>query len=155
MIDRSYYVETSVWGMVPKGQPPDMRRATIRFLRQMPRRQCFVSRVVLNEINVCSPSIRKVIHRYYAAVQPRLLELTEPIKELASFYISTGILPAKKTDDALHVAFATVEELDVLVSWNHRHMVNARKTDQYRGANLAKGYWKTPHILTPLEVLNE
>jgi hypothetical protein len=88
-------------------------------------------------------------------VRPTLLEVTPNAVELAQFYIDSGILPPKKRDDALHVAIATIEEMDVLVSWNHRHIANVRKTEQYRGANLLRGYALTPLILTPLEVLYE
>ena len=83
-----------------------------------------------------------------------MLGVTTECDELAEFYIDCSITPAKKLEDALHVAVATVHEIDVLVSWNHRHLANARKTDQYRGANLIRGYWKSPLILTPLEVLH-
>jgi hypothetical protein len=155
VIERSYYVETSVWGMIPKGQPREMRRATLRFLRQVPREWCFVSEAVLEEINACQEPVRTSILRMYSDIEPAYLHLTDEVRELAEFYIGSGILPAKKKQDALHVAIATVKELDALVSWNHRHMVNLRKTEQYREANLVRGYWKTPQILTPLEVLHE
>ena len=48
----------------------------------------------------------------------------------------------------------TFHKVDVLVSWNHRHLANVRKAEQYRGANLFRGYPNTPLILTPLEVLH-
>ena len=102
-----------------------------------------------------SEPARSSILRMYRDVRPSYLELTKEIQDLAQFYIDTAILPAKKAYDALHVAIATVKELDVLVSWNHRHMVNVRKTEQYTGANLARGYWKTPLILTPLEAFDD
>ena len=86
---------------------------------------------------------------------PVVLEPTPECRELAQVYIDTGILSEKKLEDATHVAICTVYELDVLVSWNHRHMANVRKTEQYRGANLIRGYWKPLLILTPLEVIHE
>ena len=155
MIQRSYYVETSVWGMIPKGQPREMRRATLSFLRQVPRACCFVSKLVVEEIEACNEPIRASILRMYRDVAPTRLEVTDGMRELAQFYVDSAILPAKKAYDALHVAIVTVKELDVLVSWNHRHMVNAKKTEQYRRANLARGYLKTPLILTPREVIHE
>ena len=73
---------------------------------------------------------------------------------MAQRYTEAGIIPAKKQEDALHVALATVYHMDVLVSWNHRHIANIRKTELYRAANLLHGYSQTPLILTPLEVLH-
>jgi hypothetical protein len=80
--------------------------------------------------------------------------VTEECTRLAFRYIDAGIVPAKKREDALHVAIATVYNMDVLVSWNHKHMANLRKTEQYQGVNLMNGYPATPAILTPYEVLH-
>src|SRR5262249_8969653 len=76
-------------------------------------------------------------------------------EELAQFYIDSGILPSKKIADALHFPIATIHQMTVLVSWNHRHMANIRKAEQYQAANLIRGYRKTPLILTPFEVMHE
>jgi hypothetical protein len=140
--------------MIPKGQPREMRRATLQFLRRPQDVNYFISLAVLNELSRCEPLLLSQIDEVVRAVMPEVLEISEEAEELAQFYIDSGILPAKKTDDALHVALSTIHEMDVLVSWNHRHIANVRKTEQYRGANLMRGYWKTPLILTPLEVLH-
>jgi hypothetical protein len=109
--------------------------------------------VVLDGISAAPETDRAQITEVLESVRPELLELTAECSELARFYITSGILPARKLEDAMHVAIATVHEVDILVSWNHRHMANVRKTEQYRGANLLRGYPQTPLILTPLEVL--
>ncbi len=155
MTERDYYVETSVWGMIPKGQPRELRRASLQFLRRRPRPAFFISPVVLDEISACQEVERSQILEIVETTTPTLLEVTPESYELARFYIASGILPARKIEDALHVALATVHQMDVLVSWNHRHMANVRKTEQYRGVNLIRGYRQTPLILTPLEVLHE
>jgi hypothetical protein len=155
MADRDYYVETSVWGMIPKGQPRELRKATLQFLRRCPGASYCVSAVVLDEINACDEATRTAIMEVFETSAPRELKVTPEARELARFYVHSGILPARKTLDALHVAIATVHEMDVLVSWNHRHIANVRKSEQYQGANLMRGYWKTPLISTPLEVLHE
>ena len=58
MVERSFYVETSVWGTIPKGQPREMRRASLQFLRQSPRRSIFISPRVLSEIDASNESDR-------------------------------------------------------------------------------------------------
>lgn len=153
MVERSYYVETSVWGMAPKGQPRDMRRVTLQFLRQLQGANHFISQTVLDEVCDCEEVIYAQIMELIESTGPTILEMTHECSELARFYLESSILPARKSADAMHVAISTVWEMDVLVSWNHRHMANLRKTEQYRGANLIRGYWKSPLILTPLEVL--
>lgn len=54
-------------------------------------------------------------------------------------------------NDMLHIALATVAEVDVLVSWNFRHIVRLDKIQQFNGINLELGY-KTVAIYSPREV---
>jgi hypothetical protein len=131
-----------------------MRRVTLQFLRQLQASKHFISQIVLDEVGVCEDAVYGEIIELIESAAPMILEVTPECSELARFYIESGILPVKKSADAMQVAVSTFWEMDVLVSWNHRHMANLRKAEQYRGANLMRGYWKTPSILTPLEVIH-
>ena len=113
--ERSYYVETSVWGMLPKAQPREMRRASQRFLGRLASQGCFVSPVVLKEILLAPEADRTQIMEVLEGLGPVLLGATPEAEDLAQHYIDCAILPPKKHDDALHVAVATVHEIDVLV----------------------------------------
>jgi hypothetical protein len=55
-------------------------------------------------------------------------------------------------DDALHVAQATVARVDVIVSWNFKHLVNPIRVREFNGVNLAHGY-RLIVILTPADVV--
>lgn len=48
---------------------------------------------------------------------------------------------------------ATVAEVDVLVSWNFRHIVRLDKIRLFNAVNLAQGY-KSPTIYSPREVMS-
>jgi hypothetical protein len=54
--------------------------------------------------------------------------------------------------DAQHIAIATVARVDVLVSWNFRHIVNLQRIRGYNSVNLRMGY-PMIEIRTPREVL--
>ena len=56
--------------------------------------------------------------------------------------------------DAQHIAIATVGRVDVLVSWNFRHIVNLVRIHGYNSVNLRKGY-PMIEIRTPREVLSD
>lgn len=56
--------------------------------------------------------------------------------------------------DAQHIAIATVGRVDVLVSWNFRHIVNLERIHGYHSVNLCKGY-PMIEIRTPREVLSD
>ncbi len=46
------------------------------------------------------------------------------IERLAGLYLARGVIPARKREDALHVAYATVHGMDILLSWNFKHLAN-------------------------------
>jgi hypothetical protein len=50
---------------------------------------------------------------------------------------------------------AVVSELDVLVSWNYRHLVNLRRREEFHQISVMNGYYKPLHIVTPPEVDDE
>ena len=55
------------------------------------------------------------------------VELTEEAVNLAGKYITEGVIGRGKLVDAEHIAIATINRVDVLVSWNFRHIVNLQK----------------------------
>ena len=61
----------------------------------------------------------------------------------------------KKLEDALHIAISTILEMDVLLSWNYRHLANITKERKVQGVNIQEGYLKPLRITTPLEVMGD
>jgi len=58
----------------------------------------------------------------------------------------------KSWADALHIATATVAGVDLLVSWNFKHIVNARRIRAFNGVNVRAGYSQID-IRTPREAI--
>ncbi|OGU12369.1 MAG: hypothetical protein A2X63_13600 [Ignavibacteria bacterium GWA2_35_8] len=73
--------------------------------------------------------------------------------ELAEKYLDFQIVTKKSADDALHIAIATISNVNVLVSWNFKHVVNLEKISKYNLINIINGY-KSIEIRTPREVLS-
>ncbi|MBI3988961.1 MAG: hypothetical protein HY347_05030 [candidate division NC10 bacterium] len=67
-------------------------------------------------------------------------------------YVETSVWSYVYAEDAIHAAAATVYELDALVSWNYRHIVNLRRKELIHATNLRQGYMKPLEIITPMEV---
>lgn len=82
-----------------------------------------------------------------------MLQLNAEAKDLAEAYVAAGVLTAKMRADAQHIAMATVGRVDVLVSWNFRHIVNLERIHGYNSVNLRRGY-PMIEIRTPREVLS-
>ncbi|MEI2708291.1 MAG: PIN domain-containing protein, partial [Chitinophagaceae bacterium] len=59
---------------------------------------------------------------------------------LAETYINEGALTNKSYNDALHIALATLNNADVLASWNFKHIVNLDRIRLYNSINLRLGY---------------
>jgi hypothetical protein len=80
-----------------------------------------------------------------------ILSVTEEALELLRLYQARKVLGSRFRNDMLHIAVATIAEVDVLVSWNFRHIVRLDKIQQFNGINLELGY-KTLPIFSPREV---
>ena len=81
-----------------------------------------------------------------------ILDVTEDMDQLAAAYMAQKVVPAKYEDDALHVAIAVVGGIQVIVSWNFKHLVNFQREAGFNGVNLLQGY-PSVRILSPLELI--
>ncbi len=59
---------------------------------------------------------------------------------LAKTFIEVGILSPKCLSDAQHIALASIHAVDVLTSWNFKHMINWDRIQSYNKINLKYGY---------------
>lgn len=149
------YVETSVWGMVPPDQNPALRQPTLEFLQQCERHLFLpcISDVVAEEIRQPPAEIQQPILQQLSNVKPVLLPLPAEVDELAQRFLDEGIVPARRFGDARHVACALVNELDLLVSWNYRHIANVRKAEAFNAVAVLARLRAGLAIHSPLEVL--
>ena len=79
-------------------------------------------------------------------------DVTEEMERLKSAYLSSGILSPSSDADALHVAAATVLNVDMIVSWNFKHIVHFEKIRGFNAINRLWGY-KEVEIYSPLEIV--
>lgn len=81
-----------------------------------------------------------------------LVNLTEPAIELANEFLKQSNLPPKASNDALHIALATIYGLDYLLTWNCKHMANAQIQRKLAQISSELGY-NLPVICTPYELM--
>jgi predicted nucleic acid-binding protein len=81
------------------------------------------------------------------------LTVSDECSQLADIYHKRKILTPKFYDDMMHIALATVANVDIVVSWNFKHIVHFDKIRQFNGVNLELGY-STLQIYSPREVTN-
>jgi hypothetical protein len=115
-VPRKVYIETSVWGMTLPDQPRALREPTMRFLRQCDSGlfRAYISEVVLDEIGRAPGPVAAKMRREIDKLAPAILLLGREGTKLAKAYLQAGVIPAKKHDDARHVAVATVAGLELV-----------------------------------------
>ena len=112
-----------------------------------------ISELTLRELERAPASVRDVLGRVPADLI-EVLPLSGEAEDLASAYIADGAIPSRMRADGLHIALATVARVDVLVSWNFKHVVNLTRIHAYNAVNLKQGY-PLLEIRTPREVVED
>jgi hypothetical protein len=109
-----------------------------------------VSEVVAAEIEDAPEFVRE---RYTELVTfgAKVLDVDDSVIRLADIYQQRKILTPKFYDDGLHIALATSAEVDLLVSWNFKHIVHYEKIRLFNAVHLELGY-KPLQIYSPREV---
>ena len=83
-----------------------------------------------------------------------LLEVSDDVMEIATIYIDRLVMPRDAAGDALHLAIASFYSLDVLLTWNCKHLANPNKFGHIDQVNDELGL-STPLLTTPLNYLSE
>jgi len=114
------------------------------------RFRAVISDITLAELETAPPGVRWLLTRPGLAEAERV-EINDEAVALADTYIREGAALESSRVDALHIAVATVSRVDVVVSWNFRHIVKLSRIRAYNAVNLKLGY-PGPEIRSPLEV---
>ena len=96
---------------------------------------------------------RREVHDVLSEVPDAHIERLDPSKDaehLALAYIEEGALAPSMRLDAEHIALATLAEADVLVSWNFKHIVNARRIRICNSVNIVQEH-QSIDICSPWE----
>ena len=146
------YVDTSVVGGC---EDEEFSEHSVRLMERFVRGEfvLVVSTLTVQELAAAPDKVREHLASVPEA-HIETLQLDTEAMELAEAYISSGVIMARMRTDAQHIAIATVARVDVLVSWNFKHIVNLHRIHGYNSVNLRKGY-PTLEIRAPREVLSD
>jgi predicted nucleic acid-binding protein len=153
---KSVYIETSVISYLTGRPSRDLlvaacQQATSEWWRN--RRDLyalFTSELVTEEAAAGNPEAARLrLSRLEGIAE---LKVTSEAEELALALLAKGALPSKAGADALHVAVAAVHGIELLITWNYRHLDNPTAKPKMREICRATGR-ECPEICTPLELL--
>jgi hypothetical protein len=116
------------------------------------RYELFASPLVLAEAGSGDPIVSQARLRYLEEVE--ILQVLPEARTLSRSLLTSGVIPANAGGDAVHIAVASVHDLDILVTWNCKHIANPFIRKQLEVVVESAGY-SLPVLCTPERLLGE
>ncbi len=132
------YVDTSVLGGCFDNEFARWSIVLIRNFRDGVFRPV-LSEVVAAEVRL-APEAIWTMYADLLALRAEVLTVTDEALQLLAVYQARSILTPRFENDMLHIALATVANVDVLVSWNFKHVVRLDKIRLFNAVNIEFGY---------------
>ncbi|MCU0350833.1 MAG: PIN domain-containing protein [Flavobacterium sp.] len=137
MIQR-IYIDTSVVGGY---FDEEFKEATNLLFQRLENKEVrfVVSDLLDLELLNAPTNVKELLFRYSTDFFERV-ELTDEAVKLADTYIEEKVVGKTSIEDCRHIAMATIYKVDVLASWNFKHIVNLDRIKGYNSVNLRLGY---------------
>jgi len=110
----------------------------------------FISDVVLQEINQGDPNA--ALLRMQATAGIPIVPITDDAEALAQILLSKGVVPKHSFVDAMHIALATLNGADFVLTWNFKHINNIETKDKIAKVISGLGY-DCPRLCSPEDLL--
>ncbi|MEN9549135.1 MAG: hypothetical protein RIR12_1726 [Bacteroidota bacterium] len=107
------------------------------------------SAVTQDELETAPEKVRNLVQSIKSEYS-EFIEITDEAVELAIEYITEKVVGQTSYADCLHIALATINRADFLISWNFKHIVNVQRIRGYNSINIKNGY-KQLEIRSPRE----
>jgi len=148
------YLETTVLNFYYADDAPDKRDDTITLFNEIHagKWEAYTSYTVIDEINAASEELANKLLSLIKKYDISVLPPQNDIHPLADIYVNEGIIPLKYRDDAVHIATASLHGMDIIISWNFKHIVK-RKTILMANLINARENYKQIAIHSPTEVI--
>ena len=138
-----FYFDTSVFGGVFDNEFDTISVRLFEKVRTGDLR-CVYSELTEGELDNAPQRVRDFLSSL-PAEHTEFLQITDEALSLAHRYIAEKVVGETSFDDCLHIALATIHKVDILVSWNFKHIVNIYRIRGYNSVNIRQGY-------APLEI---
>ncbi len=145
-----FYIDTSVFGGV---FDVEFEAETVLLFEKVKKGEivCVYSQITESELSKAPKRVQNFF-KSLTDEQKEKVDITPQILELAKTYINEKVVGETSLDDCVHIATATVHKVDLLVSWNFKHIVNVYRIRGYNSVNLKLGYG-TLNIHSPKEIV--
>lgn len=149
-MQQRFYFDTSVFGGV---FDTEFEEETLLLFEKVKLGQiiCVYSNLTESELSTAPERVRNFFEQIKPEHKERVLVSPEAL-QLAETYIREKVVGETSMDDCLHIATATLNKVDILVSWNFKHIVNVYRIRGYNSINLRMGY-QNLNIHSPKEIV--
>jgi predicted nucleic acid-binding protein len=113
---------------------------------------CVYSDLSISELSKAPEKVKNHFNNL-PAENMEFVEVNEEAFNLAEQYLTEKVVGRTSADDCRHIATATINKVDYLVSWNFKHIVNVFRIRGYNSVNLKNGYIQLD-IRSPKEIVN-
>ena len=145
-----FYFDTSIFGGVFDKEVDEL---TLQLFERVNLGQiiCVYSDLTESELLNAPEKIRDYFKKLPKENLERII-VTDEILRLASKYIDEKVVGQTSFDDCVHIAAATINKADILVSWNFKHIVNLYRIRGYNSVNIRSNY-QSLEIRSPKEII--
>jgi len=110
-----------------------------------------ISDLTIRELTKAPENVRTLLKD--KGIEFEQVIVTQEAIELATEYVQEKVVGQTSFDDCIHIATATIKKIDILVSWNFKHIVNIQRIRGYNSINIKNGY-QTLEIRSPKDIVN-
>ena len=150
------YLETTIFNFYVDDDRGFAHTDTVNLFKEiaLEKYEAFTSTYVTDELENAPETKRDKMMGLFSEYNVKVLAPNDETVKLADIYVAEGIIPQKYRTDGLHIAIATVNDLDMIISMNFQHIVK-RKTKLATGnINILNGY-RAIEIYSPMEVVED
>lgn len=147
------YLETTIFNAYFDTDAPDNTRSAKALFEAIERGNYlpYTSDYTINELVRASEEKRGKMIGLIDEFAVQILKTSDDVRLLADEYTAQGIIPFKYATDGLHIAVAAINGIDVIFSFNFKHIVKEKTRVMTKIINEEKGY-KGIIISSPREV---
>jgi predicted nucleic acid-binding protein len=149
-VKQRFYIDTSVFGGLFDKEFEE--ETTLLFEKiELGQVICVYSNLTESELSNAPLKVRQ----YFENIndnQKEKIHITQDILSLALTYVKEKVVGETSLDDCIHIAAATINKVDLLVSWNFKHIVNIYRIRGYNSINIRLGY-PSLNIHSPKEIV--
>ncbi len=146
-----FYFDTSVFGGV---YDIEFDEPTLQLFEKVKLGEitCMYSDLTIGELENAPQKVRDFFNELPFENLENVF-ITDESLELAKEYINEKVVGKTSFDDCVHIALATINKADILVSWNFKHIVNIYRIRGYNSVNSQRGY-KILEIRSPKDIVD-